>query len=77
MARCLEIEGGAGCRGGGLPRGGSCSGGGFDSDVVDGELWHRCKEEAVGSGGGFTRIPVGGERECGGKKRATPALGTF
>jgi hypothetical protein len=47
--RRLEIKEG-GYRGGSSPRGG-CSGGGFDSGGVDGEFWHRCRQEAMGSDG--------------------------
>jgi hypothetical protein len=74
--RCLEIEEG-GCGGGSSLRGGGCSGGGFDFGTVDGKLRHRRRQEVVGSGGGFMRIPVGGEKRCGRKKRATIVLDTF
>jgi hypothetical protein len=47
--------------------GGNCGGGGFDSGVVDGELQHRRRQEAVGSSGGFMCGPVGEEKARGGK----------
>jgi hypothetical protein len=76
--RHLEIdEGGGGYRGGSSPRGGDCSGGSIYSSTVDGELRHRRGQEAMGSGGGFVLVPVGGEKECGEKKWATAALDAF
>jgi hypothetical protein len=71
--RRLEIEEG-GCHGGSSPRRG---GGGFSSGAVDGELRHRRGQEAMGSSGGFVHVPLGGEKEYGGKKWVPVALGTF
>jgi hypothetical protein len=41
-----------------ITKGGGCSDGCFDSGVVDGELQHQCRQEAVGSGAGFVCGPV-------------------
>jgi hypothetical protein len=75
--RHLEIDEGGGVPWKSSPRGGDCSGGSIYSSTVDGELRHRRGQEAMGSGGGFVLVPVGGEKDCGEKKWATTTLDAF
>jgi hypothetical protein len=73
-----RIEGG----GGGLAwrevteRGGR-GGGGFDSSAVDGELWHRSGQKAMGSGGASCAARSEEKRGMGKRKRAMVVLNAF
>jgi hypothetical protein len=72
-----RIEGG-----GGLPwrevteRGGR-GGGGFDSSAVDGELWHRSGQKAMGSSGASCAARSEEKRSMGKRKRAMAVLNAF
>jgi hypothetical protein len=56
---------------------GGRGGGGFDSSAVDGELWHRSGQKAMGSGGASCAARSEEKRGMGKRKRAMAVLNAF